>query len=215
MGSHRTRPAGVPKFKPASGSLPRTTSAGEIACTSPRVGVRDLARNSGLLTAALLASVSVGSVAAHAQTWSGPGSDWNTNTNWTPHTVPTGTAIFTGANPTTVTFDPTTTSIGTIQFNAGAAAYTFNAESTTQFLDFTLNVTGTGIVNNSSNTQTFNLTSNTGSNATLNFNNSSTAGNSHLFLFTHGGPTSSALIEFNNKRRSIIVHSPLSGSSSL
>src|SRR5260370_20455501 len=67
MVSRRTGARGVPKFNPASGSLPRTTSAGEIACTSPRVGVRDLARNLGLLTAALLASVSVGSVAAHGR----------------------------------------------------------------------------------------------------------------------------------------------------
>jgi hypothetical protein len=199
MGSRRTRSAGVPKFKPASGSLPPTTSAGEIASTSPRVGIRDLARNAGLLTAALLASVSVGSVAAHAQTWSGPGSDWNTNTNWTPNTVPTSTAIFTGANPTTLTFSQLTTSIGTIQFNAGAAAYTLGVAGVTNSgVNYTLNVNGTGIINNSSNTQSFTVTSALTSSAALNFNNSSTAGNSHLSVNTGGFSTSSASINFNN-----------------
>ncbi len=138
----------------------------------------------------------------HAQTWSGPGSDWNTNTNWSPQTVPTGTAIFAGANPTTVTFSQAATSIGTIQFNSGAPAYSFNLASLPPAQSLT--ITGTGIVNNSANAPTFTLSaggslafqnSSTAANATiinnsggnLNFHDASTAGNAAIT--NNGGGT--------------------------
>jgi hypothetical protein len=59
-------------------------------------------------------------------TWTGTTSNvWNTGTNWTSSpTVPTGTATFSGAGPTTVAFTASAT-IQTIQFNSGAPAYTF------------------------------------------------------------------------------------------
>jgi hypothetical protein len=56
----------------------------------------------GLRIAALLAGLSLSAVAAHAQdaTWNLNGTgDFNTSTNWTPATVPTGTAFF-GATKT-------------------------------------------------------------------------------------------------------------------
>jgi hypothetical protein len=101
---------------------------------------------------ALLAATS-----AHAQnaTWSTtPGSsDFNTAANWTPPTVPTGTAFFGASNTTSITFQPfTTTSIGTLQFNPGAPAYSF---STFPALFTSISITGAGIVNGSSNAPTF------------------------------------------------------------
>src|SRR6476646_1255146 len=51
----------------------------------------------GLRIAALLAGVSLSAVSAHAQDaiWNLNGTgDFNTSANWTPATVPTGTAIF-------------------------------------------------------------------------------------------------------------------------
>jgi hypothetical protein len=95
------------------------------------------------LIAALL-----GPLAAPAQnaTWLlSPGSgDFDTGTNWTSAAVPTGTAIFDVSNTTTITFSNLFTTVGTLQFNAGAPAYSFNVTNQ-------LHLTGTGIVNNSSN----------------------------------------------------------------
>ena len=104
---------------------------------------------------------------AQDATWlSAPGSsDWDTATNWTNETVPTGTATFGASNTTTLTFS-SGTFIGTIQLNAGAPGYTFDVGP--NFLE----VDGTGIVNNSSNRLTL---SNSGPEGTF-FVNASTAG---------------------------------------
>ena len=58
---------------------------------------------------ALVAALGIGTAAAHAQnaTWVGDGSpaaDWNTNTNWTPTTVPSGAATFDGTGSATIVF---------------------------------------------------------------------------------------------------------------
>ncbi len=123
------------------------------------------------LAASLLASVSLCATAARAQdaTWLlNPGTnDWDTAANWAPGTVPTNTASFGASNTTTLTFSASPNSINAIQFNAGAPAYTFNVAGT-------LSVNGAGIVNNSANAPTFVL------GGTLNFFNSSTAGNAHI-----------------------------------
>jgi len=76
----------------------------------------------GLRIAALLAGVSLSAVAAHAQdaTWNLNGTgDFNTSANWTPATVPTGTAFFGVSNQNNVTFSATTTNINSWTFNAG------------------------------------------------------------------------------------------------
>ena len=80
--------------------------------------------------AALVAGSCLGSVAAQAQnaTWAGPGSNWSTNANWSPATVPTGTATFAGATPTTV-FVNANLLIGTTQFDAGTPAYTITVNN--------------------------------------------------------------------------------------
>ena len=106
-----------------------------------------------------------------------PGSsDWDTATNWTPATVPTGTATFGASNTTTITFS-STTGVGEIQLNAGAPAYTFDISSSV------LEINGTGIVNNSSNPPTLN---NIGPSGTF-FLGTSTAGNAIIINQAQSG----------------------------
>jgi autotransporter-associated beta strand protein len=105
-------------------------------------------------------------------TWAGPGNDWNANTNWSPQTVPDGTATFAGASPTTVTFSALTT-IETVQFAdifvpnpPFGVPYTFNLSGQI------VAITGTGIVNNAGHfvAPTFNAL------GLLEFDNAATAG---------------------------------------
>jgi hypothetical protein len=123
----------------------------------------------GLLVAiSFLAAL--GTAYAQNATWIlNPGSSvWNTATNWTPQTVPTGTASFGSSSTTSITFfNPAL--IGTIQFNAGAPAYSFDITGET------LGLIGAGIVNNSSNAPTF-FTAGGGAE----FLNTSTAGNATI-----------------------------------
>ena len=152
----------------------------------------------------LLVGAWLGTVAAHAQdaTWSAtPGSsDWNTAANWVPATgpatVPTGTATFGLSTTTTITFS-NGTSIDTLQFNAGAPAYTFN------LIGNSCAINGTGIVNNSSNAPAINnsggrlfFDTSTAGNATVttnsggvtNFSDTATAGNATI-ITNSGGDT--------------------------
>jgi autotransporter-associated beta strand protein len=102
----------------------------------------------GLRIAALLAGLSLSAVAAHAQdaTWNLNGTgDFNTSANWTPATVPTGTAIFGVSNQTNVTFSATITNINSWTFNAGASSYNFTINPTTTG---GINFSGAGIVLN-------------------------------------------------------------------
>jgi autotransporter-associated beta strand protein len=134
---------------------------------------------STVAAAALLAATS-----AHAQdaTWNATPSsgDFNTAANWTPPTVPTNTAIFGASNTTSILFQPfTTTSIATLQFNPDAPAYTF---ATFPNLFTSISVTGTGIVNNSSNAPTFIV----GNQANIFFRGASTAGNATIITNSGG-----------------------------
>jgi autotransporter-associated beta strand protein/T5SS/PEP-CTERM-associated repeat protein len=81
-------------------------------------------------------------VTAQDATWTGPGGEWTTGSNWNPATVPTGTATFTdNLAPTAITIS-NTTSINTMEFTpAEAPAYTFTV---TNGASFTVN---TGITN--------------------------------------------------------------------
>ena len=145
-----------------------------------RFRLRPAAAAMGVLVAACFGH----SVARAQSTWAGPGADWNTNTNWSPQTVPSTTAIFAGAPPTTVTYSAASTSIGTIQFNAGAPAYTFELGSANA-----LTITGAGIINNSANAPTF---TGTGTfSGTITFQNASTAANASFAL-------SQGLLSFEN-----------------
>jgi hypothetical protein len=109
-------------------------------------------------------------------TWVAPSTgDWNTAGNWSLDIVPTGTATFGTASGTTVTFSSLTTLVDTLQFTEGSPAYHFNLGART------LTITGTGIVNLSSNTPAFaveSLVKTTG----LFFQGGSTAGNASITL---------------------------------
>jgi hypothetical protein len=134
---------------------------------------------STVAAAALLAATS-----AHAQdaTWLlNPGSgSFNTASNWNPAVVPTNTAFFGASNTTSILFQPfTTTSIGTLQFNPGAPAYTF---ATSEPLFTSISITGAGIVNNSSNAPTFIV----GNQANIFFRGTSTAGNATIITNAGG-----------------------------
>jgi len=95
-----------------------------------------------LLTTAAAAAL-LAAIPAHAQdaTWStAPGSsDFNTAANWTPPTVPTGTAFFGASNITSLSFSANTT-VGGFTFNPGALAYAFTVPS-----PFSLTFNGAGI----------------------------------------------------------------------
>ena len=63
-----------------------------------------------------------------AATFAGPTPgtfDFNAAANWTPNTVPTGTAFFGATTTPNLSFSAPATLIGGWTFNAGASAYTF------------------------------------------------------------------------------------------
>jgi hypothetical protein len=132
---------------------------------------------------ALLGGVWLGALAmlapdaAHAVdgTWQGPGNQWTTGTNWSSSPdVPDGTATFTNNGaPTSVTIS-NTTSVGTIQFTAGAPAYSF-AVNLALF-----EINGAGVVNNSAAAPSFT------NNGAMTFTNASSAGNSVILNNTGG-----------------------------
>jgi len=147
--------------------------------------------------AALTVGLSAATARAQDATWlANPGSNlWNTNTNWTPATVPTGTATFDASTVTSITFsNNTNTQVGTLKFNALAPAYTFNLSGTAP----QLLVAGTGIVNNSASAPNF-VVSGTGF---LHFFNASTAGNANIVdsngvFFHNTGTAGNAAISVN------------------
>ncbi len=105
---------------------------------------------------------------AQNATWStAPGtSDYNTAANWTPATVPTGTAFFGATTTPGVTFSGDSAVDGWT-FNAGAAAYTFTL--TGHHLQF--NGAGIDIIGGSATIANAGL---------IDFNNSSTAGGASI-----------------------------------
>jgi autotransporter-associated beta strand protein len=147
----------------------------------------------GLRIAALLAGVSLSAVAAHAQdaTWNLNGTgEFNTPSNWTPATVPTGTAFFGVSNQNNVTFSATTTNINSWIFNAGASNYNFIINA--PLLTGGINFFGAGIVLNGGtaniiNSSTLGFSSGTAGSATIInnagvvvFSGSSTAGSATI-----------------------------------
>src|SRR5438874_3495004 len=97
--------------------------------------------------------------------------DWNTATNWTPATVPNGsadTATFAISNTTAISISANTTVDG-ITFAPGASSFTVTASQGT------LTISGTGITNNSGTTENF-VAAPFGVTFGLLFKNSATAG---------------------------------------
>ena len=134
-------------------------------------------RAPALLAATSVAAISLvfafGSTGAQAQnaTYVGAGTtpgEWTDGTNWQGGTTPTGIADFTNnaATPTAVTIKSNVAAavnINTIQFDAGASAYSITDNNIGGFA-----INGLGIVNNSGATQSFSNNTNT-----MSFNNAS------------------------------------------
>src|SRR5262249_413968 len=140
-----------------------------------------------LATTAAVALLAAMPARAQDATWStAPGSsDFNTAANWTPATVPTGTAFFGGSTVTSLTFNTgAVNSLGGFTFNPGAPAYSFTLTSASR-----LTFTGAGIVNSSSNAPSFFVPTS----SLLAFTNGSTAGNA---IITNSG--TSAVTQFSN-----------------
>ena len=157
--------------------MPRSVLRATVPGATPkRLGAARAAR--WLVGAAILAFPAM-AVPAYAQnaTWgANPGSgDWNTSGNWTPATVPTGTATFDTTTQTNITIS-TPTSIGTLHFNATAPQYAFTVQGAGNV--FTVN--GAGIVNDSAFSPSFIIQQGTGSQpqaSVMDFINASGAGN--------------------------------------
>jgi autotransporter-associated beta strand protein len=122
-----------------------------------RQGLRAVARHS---LAVLLAGTALGVVSARAQdaTWvgnnAGDPNEWIENNNWTPATIPTGTATFTNNGaPTTVDANGIV-SVNAVTFTGAPN----NAPAYTITMNDIFIVSGTGVSNNSTNTQTINNT---------------------------------------------------------
>ena len=105
------------------------------------------------LRAALLASVWLGALALLAPdtaratdaTWIAPSpnpGEWTQGTNWSPSSVPDGTATFTNNGATTSVTISNNASINTIDFSAAASAYAFTVQNGATFA-----ING-GIINN-------------------------------------------------------------------
>lgn len=110
---------------------------------------------------------------AQDSTWdANPGSNlYNAFANWTPATVPTGTAFFGVSNTTSLSFEDDAT-VGGWTFNAGASAYTFNNSHHLVFdgAGIVINGGSATIINNSGGTTTFDNSSTAGT-ATITTNN--------------------------------------------
>ncbi len=148
----------------------------------------------------LVAAATLPAAAQNASWLTSPGSgDFNTATNWTPATVPTGTAFFGFSNTTALSFSANTTISGWT-FNAGASAYSFTNGQT-------LNFTGAGIAVNGGCASITN-------NFVLQFSNASTAGNAHItnsggLTFFNTSTAGSAAI--TNNSGGVVDFSPSTG----
>jgi autotransporter-associated beta strand protein len=128
-----------------------------------------------LLAGSALIAASLPTVAQDATWLANPGSNlYNAFANWTPATVPTGTASFGASNTTSLSFEDDAT-VGGWTFNAGAVAYTFNNSHHLLFdgAGIVINGGSVAIVNNSGGTTTF--------------SNASTAGNATITTNSGGG----------------------------
>ena len=144
----------------------------------------------------LLPAASI-SFAGNATWKAAPGTgDWNTAANWMPATVPnspTDTATFATSSITGLSLS-SLIQVNSIVFNAGASAFTITDNA------FAFTISGVGITNNSTATQTFVAGVNGASTVgTLTFSNSAAAGTA---TFVTAAPTQTAgqagIVQFHN-----------------
>ena len=147
-----------------------------------------------LLASSALCAGALPAIAQDATWLNAPGStDFNTAANWSPATVPTGTAFFGASNVTALTFSALTVSIGGLTFNSGAPAYSFTTGGLGANLTQSIEITGAGIINGGNATITnynqlgFINSASAGSativntfNGVVGFNHNSTAGNATI-----------------------------------
>jgi autotransporter-associated beta strand protein len=172
----------------------RSVGAADIPVPVRTIDSRDYLRRMRPLLAgvAVVAAMTLPAAAQDATWLANPGTgDFNTATNWTPATVPTGTAFFGVSNTTALTFSAGT-AVGGWTFNPGASAYTFNNSLND------VNFTGAGIIVNGASAAIANT--NIG---LLIFHNTSTAGSATItngggLLFNDGSTAGSATIDNNN-----------------
>src|SRR6266516_5063027 len=116
---------------------------------------KNTARIFFLATVTLLLLSAQGTTFAGSAAWNDTGSDWNTNSDWTPTTgYPNGSG-----DTATFNLATTFTSVG-VSANTEVAAITFGALATNSFTitvdaTRTLTISGTGITNSSLTSQTF------------------------------------------------------------
>ncbi|MBS7811018.1 autotransporter-associated beta strand repeat-containing protein [Roseococcus pinisoli] len=126
---------------------------GALRASTALIAAHRLLRAAPILVPASLLAFGAGGAPALAQpVWSGPGTDFNTGTNWSTGTVPTSaqTPIFQNTGPTSLSTSVDTQLAG-ITFNAGAASHNLTLGN---------NMTLFGsVVNNSANEQTINVAS--------------------------------------------------------
>ena len=118
---------------------------------------------------------------AQDATWVGTtSSDWNTASNWSSNSVPTGTATFGPSTPTSITFSaPPGATVQNLSFNA--PNYSFDLIGPFGQPVFPVTISGTGIIASPANAPTFNVPV-----PELLFTNSSTAGPAILNAFNTG-----------------------------
>src|SRR5207248_1632214 len=146
---------------------------GQRKQTMPQAEIRNYGFFATALGALLLfVATAAPALAVDADWLSNPGSgDWNTNGNWNPPTAPVNagdTATFHISMITSLSLSGAVT-INTMTFNSGANAFTIDTNGNS------FSFVGTGIVNNS--TQTQFIENGFG---IVNFSNSSTAGNARI-----------------------------------
>lgn len=175
-----------------------------------------------LLAGAVLVALTLPAAAQDATWLLNPGSsDFNTATNWTPATVPTGTATFDNSNTTNLSFS-TGTIIGGWTFDVGASDYTFDVAGSVTFTGAGIAING-GSATITSDTLVFGNTSTAGRASITNddflkFFNSSSAGNAtitnnHTVIFDDTSTAGSAAITNNDAL--IFRHSSTAGSATI
>ena len=144
-------------------------------------------------------------------TWlAAPGSgDFDTGANWSSNpTVPDGIATFGASAKTSLIFSTTPTTINTFRFTPGAPLYIFNVTKTV-----TLN--GGGIVNNSSNSPVFAVSSS----GKLHFDNASagnaTINNTNELQFLHASTAGSATISNSGSGKVDFLSTSLGGNATI
>jgi hypothetical protein len=158
---------------------------------NPRLVRKTFLKTMLAVTISVLAPIAVH---ASSATWDlNPGSgDWNTAANWTPATVPNGSAD-------TATFDLSNTTNVSISANTEVNGITFTSAATNPYgitasPGFTLTLSGTGITNNSGIGQGLGAESSQFEGGQILFTNSANAGNAGIFIDGEYG-----VLQFSNR----------------